>query len=136
MCCTVSNKVILAAVVGSLSCGLLLVIALGVTYRLVCPPAGRRSSRHVSPITAIEEQIYARHSAPPPYPEAMATSRPYEDYQREIVAAGRSDPAGTADTTDCNHDTGHRCNKVFYAFLFFSHFLRSYFFIFSTFFIH
>ena len=92
-----SNKVILAAVVGSLSCALLLVIALGVTFRLVCLPSGRRSSRHVSPITAIEDQIYAERSAPPPYPEAMATSRPFDDYRREIVAAS-SDPTVTADT--------------------------------------
>ena len=82
---TVSNKVILAAVVGSLSCALLLVVALGVTYRLVCLPSGHRSSRHISPITAIEEQIYAQRSAPPPYPEAMATSRPFDEYQHEAV---------------------------------------------------
>lgn len=83
--CAVSNRVILSAVVGSLSCALLLVVALGVTYRFVRAPSNRRPSRHISPITAIEEQIYAQRSAPPPYPEAMATSRPYDDYRREIM---------------------------------------------------
>jgi len=97
----VSNKVILSAVVGSLSCALLLVVALGVTYRFVRQSTGRRSSRHISPITAIEEQIYAQRSAPPPYQEAMATSRPFDDYRREI--ADRSNP--TAATSGSEH--GH-----------------------------
>ena len=87
----VSNKVILAAVVGSLSCALLLVIALGITYRLVCLQSGHRSSRHISPITAIEERIYAERSAPPPYPEAMATSRPFDEYQHNIVDQSNQD---------------------------------------------
>jgi len=76
----------LSAVVGSLSCALLLVIVLGITYRLVRLSTSHRSSLHISPITAIEEQIYAQRSAPPPYPEAMATSRPYDEYQHEIVS--------------------------------------------------
>ena len=101
----VSNKVILAAVVGSLSCALLLVIALGITYRLVCLQSSHRSSRHVSPIMAIEERIYAERSAPPPYPEAMATLRPYDEYQRDVVnQSERVRPAeesgGGGETTD------------------------------------
>jgi len=84
-CFAVSNKVILSAVVGSLSCALLLVIALGVTYRFVRLPSTHRSSLHISPITAIEEQIYAQRSAPPPYPEAMATSRPFDEYEHDEI---------------------------------------------------
>jgi len=89
--------VILSAVVGSLSCALLLVIALGVTYRFVRLPPGHRSSRHISPITAIEEQIYAQQSAPPPYLEAMATSRPFDECQRETVGC-LNDTAATPGT--------------------------------------
>jgi len=85
--------------VGSLSCALLLVIALGATYRLVCLPSGQRSSRHISPITAIEEQIYAQRSAPPPYPEAMATSRPFDEFHRETVAG--SDQTAVTPDADC-----------------------------------
>jgi len=98
----VSNKVVLSSVVGSLSCALLLVIALGVTYRFVRQPSGRRSSRHISPITAIEEQIYAQRSAPPPYPEAMATSRPFDECQH---AAG--DEAAATPRTDRGDESGN-----------------------------
>jgi hypothetical protein len=96
--CPLSSKVILSAVVGSLSCGLLLAVALGIAHRfyvLRVASNHRTSSRHISPITAIEEHIYAQRSAPPPYPEAMATSRPYEEYRREV--ASRTCPnVGTA----------------------------------------
>lgn len=104
---------ILSAVVGSLSCALLLVIALGVTYRFVRVPSSRRSSRHISPVTAIEEQIYAQRSAPPPYSEAMVTSRPFDEYQREVASRSvqgpppmprADDPRGTAATTVDNSD--------------------------------
>ena len=100
---TVSNKVILSAVVGSLSCALLLVIAIGITYRIVRSPPTRRSSRHISPITAIEEQIYAQRSAPPPYLEAMATSRPFEEYQRE--SAARLEQSCAVEGVDDANDT-------------------------------
>lgn len=64
-----------------------MVIALGITrrfYVLRMSVVNGRSSRHQSPVTAIEEQIFARRSAPPLYTEAMATSRPFEEYQREL----------------------------------------------------
>jgi len=89
----------LSAVVGSLSCALLLVIALGITYRFVCLPSNHRTSRHISPITAIEEQIYAQRSAPPQYQEAMATSRPFDEYQREIV--GHLNQTAASQAVDC-----------------------------------
>ena len=98
--CAVSSKVILSAVVGSLSCALLLVIALRIAYRFVRQPSNHRSSRHISPITAIEEQIYAQRSAPPPYPEAMATSRPFD----ECRAAAGDEPAVM---TGCDDESGN-----------------------------
>ena len=98
----VSNKVILSAVVGSLSCALLLVIALSVMCRFVRQPSTRRSSRHISPITAIEEHIYAQRSAPPPYPEAMATSRPFDEHQHAVSAeSAQTEGPGHVDES-CN----------------------------------
>ena len=79
---------ILCAVVGSLCCGLLLSLALGIArrfYVLQVSSATSRSARHLSPVTAIEEQIFEQQSAPPPYLEAIVVSRPYADYQREIL---------------------------------------------------
>ena len=80
-------KVITAAVIGSLICGLLLVIAIGCTCKLY---ALRLHEAHVSsristPISRLTEELFARRLAPPTYSEAMLTSRSFEDAQREFL---------------------------------------------------
>lgn len=84
--CPLPSKIVIAAVVGSLCCGLLLVIAAGSVCRLhaVRSLMGSRS-HHISPITAIQEELLARLSAPPLYDEAMVTSRPYEEVRTEML---------------------------------------------------
>lgn len=79
---------ITAAVVGSQICALLLVIALGCTCRLY---ALRMREQHslvnqaTSPLMRLQEEIYARRLAPPPYNEAMLTSRPFEEARMEYM---------------------------------------------------
>ena len=43
-------------------------------------------ARFMTPQTALEDEIWARQSAPPLYDEAMRTSRPFEEAQREMLA--------------------------------------------------
>lgn len=52
--------------------------------------SGLHRSRYISPVTQVQEEIFARRSAPPPYLEAMRTSRNFEEVQREILAARQS----------------------------------------------
>lgn len=82
----VPSKIVIAAVIGSLCCGLLLVIAAGAVCRLQAVRALMNPrSRHISPITAIQEELLARLSAPPLYDEAMVTSRPYDEVRSEML---------------------------------------------------
>ena len=79
---------ITAAVVGSQICALLLVIALGCTCRLYAlRMREQRTLLHqaTSPLMRLQEEIYARRLAPPPYNEAMLTSRPFEEARREYI---------------------------------------------------
>lgn len=77
--------------VGSLCCGLLLAIALGIARRFYILRVRMTSDnyqstrRHQSIVTAIEDHIFASRSAPPLYNEAMETSRPYEEYRQEVM---------------------------------------------------
>lgn len=86
-------KVITAAVIGSLICGLLLVIALGCTCKLYALRLheAHANLRYSTPISRMTEEIFARRLAPPPYNEAMLTSRPfeeaYQDYMEQIQRA-------------------------------------------------
>ncbi|XP_029637167.1 uncharacterized protein LOC115212409 isoform X2 [Octopus sinensis] len=80
-----SNRVILVAVVGSLTCALLLVIALGFTCKL---NSLRHRDRHRlrltepgGPLTHWQSE-FMRRPAPPSYCEAMITSMPFEEAQR------------------------------------------------------
>lgn len=83
---SVPSKIVIAAVIGSLCCGLLLVIAAGAVCRLQAVRALMNPrSRHISPITAIQEELMARLSAPPLYDEAMITSRPYDEVRSEML---------------------------------------------------
>lgn len=80
-------KVITAAVIGSLICGLLLVIALGCTCKLYALRLQEQHGLHrtSTPVSRIQDEIFALHLAPPPYAEAMVTSRPFEEVQREYL---------------------------------------------------
>lgn len=83
-----SRKVIIAAVVGSLVCSLLLVMALGCAckvYSMRHPPQ-RRSPRFDTPLSRLQAEMFRRRAPPPPYHEAMLTSRPYEEAVREYLA--------------------------------------------------
>ncbi len=75
---------------GSIICSLLLVVAMGCTCKLQnlrLREHSGRSSDYISPVARIQEGILARHSAPPQYDEAMATSRSFEEAQREFMQA-------------------------------------------------
>lgn len=60
-------------------------IALGCTCKLYALrlQEHHRLLQQSTPISRIQESIYARRLAPPPYLEAMATSRPFDEMQRE-----------------------------------------------------
>ena len=99
-----SLKVIAAAVIGSLICGLLLVIAVGCTCKLYAirfnyNQAG--SSSHSSPITDVQRAIRARRMAPPPYDEAMLTSRPFDEVAAEVRSQLQA--AAEAEQTNSEH---------------------------------
>lgn len=83
-------RVIVAAVVGSLLCSLLMVVAMGCVckvYRLrqIQLLAGSGGScchahgRHDSPLTRQLAEMFRQRAPPPPYHEAMLTSRPYHE---------------------------------------------------------
>ena len=105
---------ITAAVIGSLICGLLLVIALGCTCKLYALrlQEHQRILQQSTPISRIQESIYARRMAPPTYLEAMATSRPFDEMQREAQnqgqASGRRSRRGRRRSRQGSHDTGGR----------------------------
>ena len=106
---------ITAAVIGSLICGLLLVIALGCTCKLYALrlQEHQRILQQSTPISRIQESIYARRMAPPTYLEAMATSRPFDEMQREAAqsqgpASGRRSRRGRRRSRQGSHDTGGR----------------------------
>ena len=111
-----STKVITAAVIGSLICGLLLLIALGCTCKLYALrlQEHQRILQQSTPISRIQEGIYARRMAPPPYLEAMATSRPFDEMQRE-ASQGQEQSSGRRSrrgyrrrSRQGSHDTGGR----------------------------
>ena len=82
-------RVILAAVVGSLICGLLLVIALGCTLHMFATRIQDQTAAHYdSPMTRLQAE-FMRRQAPPTYTEAMQTSVPFTDMIAQMRAAGR-----------------------------------------------
>ncbi|XP_013394997.1 low-density lipoprotein receptor-related protein 3 isoform X1 [Lingula anatina] len=81
-----SLRVIIAAVIGSLICGLLLVIALGCTCKLYALRMNEHyGTRNETPMTRLQELFNAR-PPPPNYDRAMVTSRPYDEVQQEMRA--------------------------------------------------
>ncbi|XP_077993515.1 low-density lipoprotein receptor-related protein 12-like isoform X2 [Glandiceps talaboti] len=72
--CSLSTRVIIAAVIGSLICGLLLVIALGCTCKLYALRVNeQRAPFDISPMTRVEQE-FMRREAPPSYSASMAAS--------------------------------------------------------------
>lgn len=84
-CSRATNLIIIAAVSGSLICGLLLVVALGCTCKLYnLRQQQLHGPRHETPLSRVYAE-FMRRRAPPPYHEAMLTSRPYEEARREYM---------------------------------------------------
>ncbi|KAK6982829.1 Low-density lipoprotein receptor- protein 12 [Biomphalaria glabrata] len=83
-----SPRVIVAAVVGSLICVLLLVISLGCVCKLYNMRMNtmRRGTRHETPLSRQLAEMFHRRAPPPPYHEAMLTSRPYDEAFMELLA--------------------------------------------------
>ncbi|CAG5120952.1 unnamed protein product [Candidula unifasciata] len=71
-----SPRVIVAAIVGSLSCALLLVIAAGCVVK--CTTCESTS-------TAALAEMFHHRAPPPPYHEAMLTSRPFDEAYLELL---------------------------------------------------
>ena len=99
-----SVNVITAAVMGSLICGWLVVLALACARRLhylrVHGPNARL--RHAAQLLQIHPaEVLARRRAPPLYDEAMATSRPYDEVmerRRAEAEAGDVESGGQSDS--------------------------------------
>ncbi|XP_067931535.1 low-density lipoprotein receptor-related protein 3-like [Watersipora subatra] len=88
-CDVTSLNVITASVIGSLSCALMIVIAVGCSYRHHYQrmyDSSHQRSRYESPMTLITNELM-RRAAPPPYAEAMQRSRPFEEVRSEYHAA-------------------------------------------------
>ena len=94
-----SVKVVTAAVIGTLCCALLLVVALGCLCKLYNLRLQDQSLQglmwHPS-----AEQALARALAPPPYMEAMLTSRNYEEVQQELQSLATQQGHDTRVTPD------------------------------------
>lgn len=87
-----SRKVIVAAVVGSLLCSLLLVLSLGCACKFYYlrhhhhHHHHHRGPRYDTPLSRLQAEMFRRRAPPPPYHEAMLTSRPYDEAVREYLA--------------------------------------------------
>ncbi|XP_033626382.1 low-density lipoprotein receptor-related protein 12-like [Asterias rubens] len=82
--CYVSTKVVTAAAVGSIVCGLLLVAALSCTCKLYqLHVRDRFPPSHMSPLREIEEELL-RREAPPSYTATMASPH-FDEAQRAFI---------------------------------------------------
>lgn len=81
-----TRRVIIAAIGGSMICLLLLVILLGCSCKLYSlrHVDRSRSSRHETPMSRLYAELLRRR-APPPYHEAMLTSRNFDEVQQEYL---------------------------------------------------
>ena len=79
-----SRRVIIAAISGSVICALLLTILIGCSCKLYSLRTIERHGgiRHHSPMSRLYAE-FLRRTAPPPYHEAMLTSRNYDEVQQE-----------------------------------------------------
>lgn len=82
-----SPRVIMAAAVGSVLCSLFLVIAMSFSCKLYALHNHRYHVEHghETPLSRYEAELLRQRPPPPSYPEAMLTSRPYEEAYLEIL---------------------------------------------------
>lgn len=87
-----SPRVIVAAVVGSLVCSLLLVVALGCVCKVynIRMHNLRAGTHHETPLTRQLAEMFHHRAPPPPYHEAMLTSRPYDEAYLELLSQDES----------------------------------------------
>ncbi|XP_005103804.1 uncharacterized protein LOC101862519 [Aplysia californica] len=100
-----STRVIVAAVVGATMCALLLVIVLGCICKIFSARMHQLEAvAHTeTPLTRLQAELFRRRAPPPPYNEAMVTSRPYHQACQELLAQGQMGAEGheaTAQTQD------------------------------------
>ncbi|KAL4235004.1 Low-density lipoprotein receptor-related protein 12 [Mactra antiquata] len=91
-CAGTTKRVIIAAICGSMICALLLVILLGCSCKLYSVrnlDHHHRHIRHESPMSRMYAE-FLRRRAPPPYHEAMLTSRNFEEVQQEYLERMRN----------------------------------------------
>lgn len=87
-----TKRVIIAAICGSMICALLLVILLGCSCKLYSVrnlDHHHRHTRHESPMSRMYAE-FLRRRAPPPYHEAMLTSRNFDEVQQEYMERMRN----------------------------------------------
>ena len=107
-----TNLIIIAAVSGSLICGLLLVIALGCTCKLYnLRQQQLHGPRHETPLSRVYAEFMSRR-APPPYHEAMLTSRPYEEARREYMERLGQTEERSGSSSQRSRRTRSRGNRV------------------------
>jgi len=86
-----SPKGIVAAVVGATICALMMVIVFGCICKIVLyrrsPPVHYHSCPS-SPLSRFQADLFRRRVPPPPYNEAMLTSRPYDEAIQQIWLQG------------------------------------------------
>ncbi|KAK6178161.1 hypothetical protein SNE40_012974 [Patella caerulea] len=100
-CSGSTTRVIIAAVVGSLICSLLLVVALGCTCKLyLLRTRDHCRQRHSTPLSRLQVELMGRRAPPPSYNEAMLTSRPYEEVRQEIMSRQCVTVAGEINMTN------------------------------------
>lgn len=85
-----SPRIIMAAVVGSVLCSLFLVIAMSFACRVYALHNHRHRGEHgrETPLSRYEAELLRQRPPPPSYPEAMLTSRPYEEAYLELLNDG------------------------------------------------
>jgi len=112
--------VIVAAVVGSLLCALLLVLSLGCACKVYTMRNNndahthhhhhRRGARYDTPLSRLQAEMFRRRAPPPPYHEAMLTSRPYDEAVREYFA--QMEPAQQAQPPEQESRSAEEGNSV------------------------
>ena len=87
----------IAAVIGSTVCALLLTIALGCTCQLHALRLREQHNRrrYRSPLSQLQDEYFSHRRAPPNYSDAMVTSRPFDDARREFLEHMQADMAAT-----------------------------------------
>lgn len=83
-CGHITNLITIAAVAGAMLCALLLVIALGCTCKVYNLRVHGHRHPHETPLSRLYSE-FIRRRAPPPYHEAMLTSRSYDDVRRDYL---------------------------------------------------